>query len=505
MVTAGVFLIVRCSPIFEYAPTVSFIITISGAMTAFIAATIGLVQNDLKRVIAYSTCSQLGYMMIACGTSGYSVSMFHLTNHAFFKALLFLSAGSIIHALSDEQDMRKMGGLLNLIPFTYSMMFIGSLSLMGFPFLTGFYSKDLILEWTYAQYSVNGTFAYWLGSISAFLTAFYSMRVLSLTFLKKPLMNKSIALNVHEPYLTMTGPLFFLSLCSIFIGYILKDMMVGLGTDFWGNAIFVLPQNVLLLEAEFLDTGIKLLPVFLSLSGGSVAFIFYNFFFKYLFLIKISFLGKKFYTFLNRKWFFDKVYNEFLSQDILTISYEHGYQNIDRGIIELLGPNGIWLFFSPKSNKIVFFYNTYFEIINKLRDFFKILFVTFIFIYLITFSYWYLFDYSTYINLFNNSKYVFSKNNIEYIFPTFTDISAIYINSWMCIVDLNDFFKQNSDIFFLYEHTQCFGIDMYPHDSNSMLKPYLMSSITLIGEADVGFLARDRNSLFISQPGGIGL
>jgi len=146
MVTAGVFLIVRCSPLFEYAPTISLIITISGAMTAFIAASIGLVQNDLKRVIAYSTCSQLGYMMVACGTSGYSVGMFHLTNHAFFKALLFLSAGSIIHALADEQDMRKMGGLLNFLPFTYSMMFIGSLSLMGFPFMTGFYSKDLILE-----------------------------------------------------------------------------------------------------------------------------------------------------------------------------------------------------------------------------------------------------------------------------------------------------------------------------------------------------------------------
>ena len=146
MVTAGVFLIVRCSPLFEYAPTASIVVTVSGAMTAFMAASIGLVQNDLKRVIAYSTCSQLGYMMIACGTSGYHVGMFHLTNHAFFKALLFLSAGSIIHAMNDEQDMRKMGGLLNLLPFTYSMMLIGSLSLMGFPFLTGFYSKDLILE-----------------------------------------------------------------------------------------------------------------------------------------------------------------------------------------------------------------------------------------------------------------------------------------------------------------------------------------------------------------------
>jgi NADH-ubiquinone oxidoreductase chain 5 len=146
MVTAGVYLIIRCSPLFENAPTISLIITASGAITAFLAASVGFLQNDLKRVIAYSTCSQLGYMMIACGTSGYNIGLFHLTNHAFFKALLFLGAGAIIHSLSDEQDMRKMGSLVNLLPFTYSMMLIGSLSLMGFPFLTGFYSKDLILE-----------------------------------------------------------------------------------------------------------------------------------------------------------------------------------------------------------------------------------------------------------------------------------------------------------------------------------------------------------------------
>ena len=160
MVTAGVFLIVRCSPLFEFAPTVSLIVTVSGAMTAFVAASIGLVQNDLKRVIAYSTCSQLGYMVFACGLSHYSVGVFHLMNHAFFKALLFLSAGSVIHALSDEQDMRKMGGILHLLPLTYVMMGIGSLALIGFPFLTGFYSKDVILELTFAHYSITGNFAY---------------------------------------------------------------------------------------------------------------------------------------------------------------------------------------------------------------------------------------------------------------------------------------------------------------------------------------------------------
>jgi len=160
MVTAGVFLIVRSSAIFEYSPLTLIIITAIGSLTAFFAATTGLLQNDLKRVIAYSTSSQLGYMVFSCGISSYSVSIFHLANHAFFKALLFLSAGSIIHAMNDEQDMRKMGGLLFLLPFTYTMMIIGSLSLMGFPFLTGFYSKDIILELAYAKYTLSSHFAH---------------------------------------------------------------------------------------------------------------------------------------------------------------------------------------------------------------------------------------------------------------------------------------------------------------------------------------------------------
>jgi NADH-ubiquinone oxidoreductase chain 5 len=160
MVTAGVFLIIRCSPLIEYSNDALAIITIIGACTAFFAATIGLVQNDIKKVIAYSTCSQLGYMVFACGLSNYSVGLFHLMNHAFFKALLFLSAGCVIHAMADQQDMRRLGGLVKSIPFTYSMMLIGSLSLMGFPFLTGFYSKDAILELAYGSYSCHATFAH---------------------------------------------------------------------------------------------------------------------------------------------------------------------------------------------------------------------------------------------------------------------------------------------------------------------------------------------------------
>lgn len=190
MVTAGVFLLIRSSPLLEQAPVALMVVTIIGSFTAFMAATVGLVQNDLKKVIAYSTCSQLGFMVMVCGLSQYSIGLFHLMNHAFFKALLFLSAGSVIHALVDEQDMRKMGGTLRALPLTYVMMFVGSLSLMGIPFLTGFYSKDLILEIAYDQYYL--VFAHWLGVSSALLTAAYSLRLVYLTFIFNTNVNKRV-------------------------------------------------------------------------------------------------------------------------------------------------------------------------------------------------------------------------------------------------------------------------------------------------------------------------
>jgi len=341
MVTAGVFLIARCSPIFEYAPFALVVVTIMGAMTAFLAATTGLLQNDLKRVIAYSTCSQLGYMVFACGLSSYSVGVFHLANHAFFKALLFLSAGAVIHGMSDEQDMRKMGGLLKILPYTYGMIMIGSLALMGFPFLAGFYSKDVILEVAYGSYSIKGHFAYWLGAISAFFTAFYSIRLIALTFLRETNAYKQAMLHAHEAPFRMAFPLFCLAFGSIFIGYVTRDMMIGPGTDFWGNALFTLPDQLYLLEGEWINSFAKLLPLILSLSGATLAFLLYNFNYDFLVNLKKSPLGSKLYTFFNRKWLFDKIYNELLCQNILYIGYKHTYQNMDRGIIELLGPNGI--------------------------------------------------------------------------------------------------------------------------------------------------------------------
>jgi NADH-ubiquinone oxidoreductase chain 5 len=341
MVTAGVFLIARSSFIYEFVPHVLEYISIIGALTAFFASTTGLVQNDLKRVIAYSTCSQLGYMVFACGLSNYSVGVFHLTNHAFFKALLFLGAGSVIHAVSDEQDMRKMGGLKHLVPFTYSMMTIGSLALIGFPFLTGFYSKDLILEVAYGKYTLVGYFSYCLGTIGAFFTAFYSTRLAYLTFLSKPNGYRKVISYAYDSGPQICFALGALSIPSILVGYYTKDMLVGVGSHFFETAIYTNIQNFNLFDAEFIPTFYKTLPVKLSLLGVFSAFFFYNFKSTILFNLKTSTIGKKLYSFLNRKWFFDKIYNEYFGQFFFKFGYSISYKFIDRGIFEILGPTGL--------------------------------------------------------------------------------------------------------------------------------------------------------------------
>nr|YP_011007923.1 NADH dehydrogenase subunit 5 [Aureophycus aleuticus]WBP69754.1 NADH dehydrogenase subunit 5 [Aureophycus aleuticus] len=359
MVTAGVFLIARCSPLLEYCPKALTVISIVGGMTAFFAATTALVQNDLKRVIAYSTCSQLGYMVFACGLSNYSVAVFHLGNHAFFKALLFLGAGSVIHAVGDEQDMRKMGGLRRLLPFTYAMMVIGSLALMGMPFLTGFYSKDVILEVGYATYSNASHFAYWLGSLAAFCTAFYSIRLLALCFLAEPNGSRSLLLSASEGGWPIGLVLGILALPSMFIGYLGRDLFIGLGTDFWGNALFCMPTNLSIIDAEFMSTDIKIFPLCCSVIGGGVSFLLYKGYNYKLFLVKTSFLGRKLYTFLNRKWLFDKVYNEVITQNLLDFGYHFTYKSIDRGLIESLGPFGISNVLADQVNKARLWHSGY--------------------------------------------------------------------------------------------------------------------------------------------------
>ncbi len=243
MVTAGVFLIIRCSPIFEYTPNILLVMAIIGSLTSIFAASAAIVQHDIKKTVAYSTCSQLGYMIFCCGLSNYPTSLFHLVNHAFFKALLFLSAGAVIHALLNEQDIRRMGGLAKLLPFTFTMMLIGSLALCGFPFLAGFYSKDIILETTLQSAGYFQYFIIYTSFITALLTSIYSFRTIYLVFLAPTSVYKSTSKKIHDVPLVMAFSLFILAIGSIFSGYFFFDMFVGLGTDFFENSIFVKDFN----------------------------------------------------------------------------------------------------------------------------------------------------------------------------------------------------------------------------------------------------------------------
>lgn len=359
MVTAGVFLMIRFSPLLEYTPIVLITLVIFGSITAFFGSMIGVFQNDLKRVIAYSTCSQLGYMIFACGISCYNVSLFHLMNHAFFKALLFLSAGSVIHAISDEQDMRRMGSLINFLPLSYSVMLIGSLALIGFPFLAGFYSKDFLLELSRISIYSNtnltyGVFACWLGTMSVFFTSFYSCRLLYLTFLNNINLNR-ISLNyVNESSMLMSLPLLILSIGSIFIGYLTKDFFIGLGTDFWGSSIFILPNHSNFIEAELLPVFNKWLPFIFSACGVILA----TGFNKMIFSLNKSIKNfHKIYFLLNKKWYWDIIFNKLIVKNLLNFGYLISFKNLDRGFIELIGPYGLSKLI-PSWSKICVYFQT---------------------------------------------------------------------------------------------------------------------------------------------------
>lgn len=345
MVTAGVFLLLRSSPLIELCPGVLNLMVVVGALTAFLGASIGMFQNDLKKVIAYSTCSQLGYMVLACGVSAYNVSLYHLVNHAFFKALLFLSAGCVIHSMSNEQDMRRMGGLRKLLPYSYVMILVGSLSIMGFPFLTGFYSKDALLEVVYADSGFYSYFGYLLAIITAMLTAFYSLRLLYLTFLSVPFGYKTCYQNVHESTSLMMISLAVLGTLSIFGGYVLKDVFIGLGSSAWLNSFGSFDLKLNLLVAEFLPVYIKLLPVVLSIL---VAFIFLVVYVLIFTVKRFSItrhynyipLFRFFYRFFVKKWYFDLVYNYYLVFPSLNLYYKV-FKSVDRGLFEYIGPTGI--------------------------------------------------------------------------------------------------------------------------------------------------------------------
>jgi NADH-quinone oxidoreductase subunit L len=349
MVTAGVFLVVRCSPIYEYSPLILNLITIVGMTTAFFAATVALVQTDIKKIIAYSTCSQLGYMFFAAGVGAYNVAMFHLFTHAFFKALLFLGSGSVIHAFKDEQNINNMGGVWKKLPYTYVLMIIGTLALTGFPFLSGFYSKDAIIEFAYLRGNTTGYYAAGIGIFTAFLTSIYSWRLIFKTFHGK-YNNKKIDIEkTHESPLVMLLPLVILAIGAIFAGFLFKDLFVGHGgeNNFWADSIKFLEP----LSADHPPTWFLLLTPCLVLSSIPIAY--------YLFVKnkeipnQIANMNKPLYNFLVNKWYFDELYETIFIKPSKKIGL-FLWKFCDGKIIDRFGPDGISAFVkkcSIKANK----------------------------------------------------------------------------------------------------------------------------------------------------------
>jgi NADH-quinone oxidoreductase subunit L len=337
MVTAGVFLVARMSPLFEYAPyTLAFVAFIGGS-TAFFAATIAIVQTDIKRVIAYSTCSQLGYMFAACGVSAYSAGIFHLGTHAFFKSLLFLSAGSVITALHEEQDMRNMGGLWRKLPITYAVMFIGALSLSAIPFFAGYYSKDFILAATWASPASFAHWAYWCGALGAGLTSLYIFRQMFMTFHGKFRQSDEVFAKVHESPWVMTVPLMVLAFGAAFGGMI-GQVLIEPDMAIWDGAIFVLPQNNVLEAAHHIPALAHYLPLILALSGLAIAFVLYILrpAWPALLMARV----RPVHTFLVHKWYFDELYDFLFVRPAMRIGYQL-WQRGDRGVIDGYGPDGV--------------------------------------------------------------------------------------------------------------------------------------------------------------------
>ena len=352
MVTAGVFLVARMSPLYEFATFTNLFITFIGAATAIFAASIALTQNDIKRVIAYSTCSQLGYMFFAAGVGAYNASIFHLTTHAFFKALLFLSAGSVIHAMHHEQDMRKMGGLFKKIPFTATMMWIGSLAIIGFPYLSGYYSKESILE--NAFYASNGIayFAYLVGILTALLTAFYSWRLLFLTFHGENRSNKKTYDHAHESPLVMTAPLFILAIGSIFSGIFFADYFIGYyKKEFWDNAILLtesshkyLPLTQSLISKSAVAIGILVCVLIYSNNLNRAKNLSYNL--------------DPLYSLSKNKWYVDELYHKVFVLTFFKLA-NFFWKRGDEKTIDGLGPNGVSWIISKSSSYVSLFQSGY--------------------------------------------------------------------------------------------------------------------------------------------------
>ena len=342
MVTAGVYLLIRSSPLIEYSSTVLLLCLWLGAITTVFSSLVGLFQQDIKKVIAYSTMSQLGMMVIAIGLSSYNIALFHLVNHAFYKGLLFLGAGAVIHAVADNQDFRKYGGLITFLPLTYSVILIASLSLVAFPFMTGFYSKDLILESAFGQFSFSSIAVYVIATIGAIFTTLYSVKVLYLTFLANPNGSMQYYRHAHEGDIFLSLPLVILAMFSIFLGYITKDIFIGLGSNFFvDNAIFIHPTHEILLVTEFaVPTVFKLLPFVFTVSFSVLALLFSEFLPKSLINFKLSRLGYNIFGFFNQRFLVEMFYNKYITNLILNLGGQTT-RVLDKGSIELIGPFGL--------------------------------------------------------------------------------------------------------------------------------------------------------------------
>ena len=354
MVTAGVYLLIRTSPLIEYSSTVLILCLWIGSITTLFSSLIGLFQQDIKKVIAYSTMSQLGMMIIAIGLSNYNIALFHLVNHAFYKGLLFLGAGAVIHGVSDNQDFRKYGGLKSFLPLTYSVILIASLSLIAFPFMAGFYSKDFIIESAYGQFYFSGTAAYFIAVIGAIFTTLYSVKVIYLTFLTNPNGPSINYKMVHEGDIFMNLPLIILAIFSIFFGYITKDIFIGLGSGFFiDNSIYIHPLHETMLNTEFaVPTFFKLLPLIFTLLFSSLTFIINEFLSKLLIYFKFSKYGYNIFSFFNQRLLIEFFYNKYIIGFILSIGGQTT-KIIDKGSIELLGPFGLEKGLISLSNSIV--------------------------------------------------------------------------------------------------------------------------------------------------------
>lgn len=342
MVTAGVYLLMRSSPLIEYSSTVLIICLWLGAITTVFSSLIGLFQQDIKKVIAYSTMSQLGMMVIGIGLSSYNIALFHLVNHAFYKALLFLGAGAVIHSVADNQDFRKYGGLRPFLPLTYSVMLIASLSLVAVPFMTGFYSKDLILESAYGQFYLSSTIVYFIASIGAMFTTLYSAKVLYLTFLTNPNGPLSNYKSAHEGDLFLNIPLIILAVFSIFFGFLTKDIFIGLGTGFFSdNSLFIHPNHEILLDTEFaVPVLFKLLPLFFTISLSILSILFSEFTPNLLINFKFSNIGYNIFSFFNQRFYIELIYNKYIVENILTLGGQTT-KSLDKGSVEYLGPYGL--------------------------------------------------------------------------------------------------------------------------------------------------------------------